>query len=64
MWIHVYPNQQTNINSKNSIKRSFSYETKALILLSYRGEYVYGTQSLEDKWLLCESEFIQLKNKL
>ena len=31
MWIRVCPNQQTNINFKNSRKKSFSYETKASI---------------------------------
>ena len=31
MWIHLYPNWRTNYNSKNSRKRSCSYETKALI---------------------------------
>ena len=28
-WIHVYPNWQINLDSKNGGKRSFSYETKA-----------------------------------
>ena len=31
MQIHVYLNWKTNFNSKNSRKRSFSYETKASI---------------------------------
>ena len=30
MWIRVYPNWKTNLNSKNGRKTSFSYETKAL----------------------------------
>ena len=29
MWIHVYPNWNTNINSKKGNRRSFSYDTKA-----------------------------------
>ena len=33
LWIHVYPNWKMNFNSKNGNKRSFSYETKASILL-------------------------------
>ena len=33
MWIHVYPNWNTNFNSKIGNKRSFSYETKASISL-------------------------------
>ena len=31
LWIHDCPNRQTNINSKNGKKRSFSYEIKAPI---------------------------------
>ena len=31
MWIYGYHNWKTNFNSKNSRKRSFSYETKASI---------------------------------
>ena len=33
MWIHVYPNWNTNFNSKKDNKRSFSYDTKASISL-------------------------------
>ena len=33
MWIHVYPNWNTNFNSKIANKRSFSYKTKASISL-------------------------------
>ena len=33
MWINVYPNWNTNFNSKIGNKRSFSYETKATISL-------------------------------
>ena len=33
MWIHVYPNWNTNFNSKIGNKRSFSYETKSSISL-------------------------------
>ena len=33
MWINVYPNWNTNFNSKIGNKRSFSYETKASISL-------------------------------
>ena len=33
MWIHVYPNWNTNFNSKIGNKSSFSYETKASISL-------------------------------
>ena len=29
MWIHVYPNWKTNLNSKNGWKTSFPYEIKA-----------------------------------
>ena len=31
MWIHVYPDWKTKFNSKNGIKRSFSYKTKSSI---------------------------------
>ena len=37
MWIHVYPNWNTNFNSKSDNKRSFSYETKASISLIPKG---------------------------
>ena len=33
MWIHIYPNWNTNFNSKIRNKRSFSFETKASISL-------------------------------
>ena len=33
MWIHVYPNWNTNFNSKIGSKRSFSYETKVTMSL-------------------------------
>ena len=33
LWIYVYPNWNTNFNSKIGNKRSFSYETKASISL-------------------------------
>ena len=29
MWIHVYPNWKTNVDSKNGRKRSFTLESKA-----------------------------------
>ena len=45
MWIHIYPSWKTNINSKIGRKRSFSYETKASIPLSQKGECAYGAQS-------------------
>ena len=34
IWIHVYPNWKTYFNSKIGNKRSFSFQTKALIHLS------------------------------
>ena len=34
MWIDVYPNWNTNFNSRISNKRSFSYETKASVSLT------------------------------
>ena len=33
MWIHVYPNWNTNFNCKKGNKRSFSYDTKVSISL-------------------------------
>ena len=61
MWIHVYPNWKTNFNCKNGRKRSFSYETKALINLSQRGEWIGGAQSLKEKRFLCESAFFPIQ---
>ena len=46
-------------NSKSDKKRSFSYETKA----SQQGEWIYGTQSLKEKRLLCESVFIVIERR-
>ena len=37
---------------------SFFYETKALIHLSQWGEWIYGTQLLKQRRLLCECMFI------
>ena len=45
-------------NSKNGMKRSFSYETKASIYLSQWLEWICGAQSLKERILLCESVFI------
>ena len=33
MWIHFYPNRNTNFNSKKGNRRGFSYDTKASISL-------------------------------
>ena len=38
----------------------FSYETKALINLS-QWEWIYGVQSLKERGLLCEYEFIPIE---
>ena len=56
--ICVYPTWKMNFDSKNGRKKSFSYETKALVLLSQWGQWVYGAQSGKERWLLCESMFI------
>ena len=49
-----------NINSKDSKKRSFSYETKASIFLSEQGECVYDASSWKERRLLLESMFIPI----
>ena len=58
IWISVYPNQWTNVNSKNGRKKSFSYESKASIHLSHWEQWIYGAQSLNNKRLLCDYGFI------
>ena len=58
MWIRVYPNWKMNFVSKKWWEMKFSYETKASILLSYWGEWVYSAQSGKERWLLYESIFI------
>ena len=64
MCIHVCPNWQTNINSKeNGGRKSFSYETKVSSHLSQRGEWVYGSQSWKERRLLCESVLIQIDRR-
>ena len=61
MRIHVYPNWNTNFNSKIGNKRSFYYETKASISLIPKGECVYDAQSWKERRLLCESMFIPIE---
>ena len=46
---------------KNGRKRSLSYETKASIPLSQRGEWIPGSQSLNERRLLYESVFIPIE---
>ena len=60
-WIRVYPNWETNFNSKNGTKRSFPYETKALIHLSQWVEWNYGAESLKEWGLLYEFGFFPIK---
>ena len=50
-------------NSKIGKKISFSYKTKALILLIPIGECVYGLQSWEERRSLCESMFIPIERQ-
>ena len=47
-----------NLILKNGVKWSFSCEAKAIIHLSEWGEWVYGTQSWEERRLLYKSMFI------
>ena len=61
LWICVCWNRLMNINSKNGGKGCFSYETKASIPFIPIGEWICGTQSVKERRLVCESEFIQLK---
>ena len=63
IWIHVYPNSKTNLNSKNGRKKSFSYETKASKYLSQRVECDYGGQSWKEWRLLCEFTFIPIERQ-
>ena len=63
MWIRVYTNWKTNFNSKNGIKRSFSFETKASIHLSQQGEWICGAQSLKESRLLYKFMFITLDKR-
>ena len=48
---------------KNGGKWTFSYETKASVLLSQWEEQVYGTQSGKERWLLCELVFIPIDRR-
>ena len=61
MRIHVYTNWNTNFNSKKSNKRGFSYDTKASISLTQRGEHVYDAKSWNETRLLYESMFIPIE---
>ena len=61
MWIRVYPNRKMNFNSKNGLKRSFSYEIKASFYLSQWGEWICGTWLLKERRLLCKSVIIAIQ---
>ena len=61
MWIDVYPNWNTNLNSKIGNKRSFSYETKASIPLIPRRRMCLWRPITKKRWLLCESMFIPIE---
>ena len=63
MWIHVYPNWKTNLNSKNGRKTSFLMKSKHQNHLSQRGEYEYGAQTWKERRLLCESMFIPIERR-
>ena len=58
MGIHVYPNWNTNFNSKIGNKRSFSYETKASISLIPERRMCLWRAITKKRWLFCESMFI------
>ena len=53
--IHVYTSGQTKFNSKNSEKRSLSYETKASMSFIVIRKWVYGSSTWKERTLLCES---------
>ena len=61
MWIHVYPNWNTNFNSKIGNKRSFSFETKVSISLIPKRKMCLWFPIMIKKRLLCESMFIPIK---
>ena len=61
MWIQVYPNWNTDFNSKICNKRSFSYETKSSISLIPKRRMCLWRQSRKKRWLLCESMFIPIE---
>ena len=63
LWIHVHLNWKMNFNSRNGNKRSFSFETKASISLTKRGECVYDAQSWKERRLFCESMFIAIERQ-
>ena len=63
MWIRVYPSWKMNFNSKNGIKRSLSYESKASIHLSQLVEWIYGAQSLKEWRFPSESMFVPIEKR-
>ena len=63
MWIHVYPNRKTYINSKIANKRSFSFETKASISLIPTRRMCLRFQAWKERRLLCESMFIAIERR-
>ena len=58
VWICVCLDWQTNFNSKNYGKKSFSMKPKQQCHSSQLGEWVYGAQSKEERILLFESMFV------
>ena len=63
IWIDVYPNWKTNLNSKNGRKTSFFMKSMHQNHLSQRGEYEYGAQTWKEWRLLCESMFIPIERR-
>ena len=52
-----------NFKSKNGRKRSFSYETKASIHLSYWVDWIFDAKTLKAKRLLCKSMFVPIERQ-
>ena len=61
LWIHVYPNWNTNLNSKIGNKRCFSYETKASISLIPKRRMCLWCLITKRRRLLCESMFVPIE---
>ena len=64
MWIQVYPNGKTNSNSRNSRKRSFSYQIKALLSFIPMKRMCLWYPIMKQKVLLWEFMFVQIYRRM
>ena len=63
MWIHVYPKNKMNFNSKNGGKSNFSYETKVSMSFIPTRRMCLWCPIVKERRLLCESIFVLIERR-